>query len=233
MRRPGRVVTYAGQYTDTETGLQYLRARYYDPSTGTFLTRDPLEAQTREPYGYAGGSPLNATDPLGLCWGPGCWVESAAGTVDSAWDATGGKAVSWTNDHTQTVGICGQVSAGFVLHFSAQGCLVADRHFDVGVTGSVEAGFGSPALSAGGGPMLSNAGHVRDLNGPYAYAGASGGEGIVGGIDATISQDCTGKRITELYPMIGVGFRGLPGFEAHSGVGRTGVLGTGPTAGGR
>jgi RHS repeat-associated protein len=47
MRRPGRVVTYAGQYTDTETGLQYLRARYYDPSTGTFLTRDPLEAQTR------------------------------------------------------------------------------------------------------------------------------------------------------------------------------------------
>jgi len=35
---------YAGQYTDTETGLQWLRARYYDPATGQFLTVDPLAA---------------------------------------------------------------------------------------------------------------------------------------------------------------------------------------------
>jgi RHS repeat-associated protein len=56
----------AGQYTDAETGFQYLRARYYDPATGQFLNRDPLEAVTREPYGYVGGNPLNGTDPLGL-----------------------------------------------------------------------------------------------------------------------------------------------------------------------
>ena len=60
---------YAGQYTDEETGFQYLRARYYDPTTGTFLTRDPIEAQTREPYGYVAGNPLNRTDPTGLYWG--------------------------------------------------------------------------------------------------------------------------------------------------------------------
>jgi RHS repeat-associated protein len=36
-----------GYYTDTETGLQLLTYRYYDPSTGRFLTRDPI--------GYAGG----------------------------------------------------------------------------------------------------------------------------------------------------------------------------------
>lgn len=51
---------------DAETGFQYLRARYYDPATGNFLTRDPIEALTREPYGYVGGNPLNATDPSGL-----------------------------------------------------------------------------------------------------------------------------------------------------------------------
>ena len=56
----------AGQYADAETGFQYLRARYYDPATGQFLTRDPIEAQTREPYGYVGGNPLNGTDPTGL-----------------------------------------------------------------------------------------------------------------------------------------------------------------------
>ena len=34
-------VAYAGQYTDPATGLQYLRARYYDPATQQFLTVDP------------------------------------------------------------------------------------------------------------------------------------------------------------------------------------------------
>jgi len=61
----------SGQYTDNESGLVYLRARYYDPGTGVFLTRDPLEAQTREAYGYVGGNPLNFTDPSGLYWGQG------------------------------------------------------------------------------------------------------------------------------------------------------------------
>lgn len=58
---------YAGQYTDVETGLQYLRARYYDPSTGVFVSRDPLASTTREVYEYTAGSPLNGTDPSGLC----------------------------------------------------------------------------------------------------------------------------------------------------------------------
>lgn len=57
---------YTGQYTDTETQLQYLRARYYDPSTGQFISRDPLVSMTREGYGYTFGNPTNATDPSGL-----------------------------------------------------------------------------------------------------------------------------------------------------------------------
>lgn len=58
---------YNGQYTDTETGFQYLRARYSDPSSAEFLTRDPAVAVTRAPYGYVGSSPLNAADPTGMC----------------------------------------------------------------------------------------------------------------------------------------------------------------------
>jgi RHS repeat-associated protein len=57
---------YTGQYTDSDTGLIYLRARYYDPVTGQFLTRDPLEEQTRQPYSYAGDDPINYVDPNGL-----------------------------------------------------------------------------------------------------------------------------------------------------------------------
>lgn len=57
---------FAGQYTLPQSQLQYLRARTYDPVTGQFLSRDPLESSTRQPYIYVGDSPLNGVDPTGL-----------------------------------------------------------------------------------------------------------------------------------------------------------------------
>ncbi|MGH3133443.1 MAG: RHS repeat-associated core domain-containing protein, partial [Gaiellaceae bacterium] len=62
---------FASQYTDAETGLIYMRARYYDPATAQFLSRDPIEQLTRQPYGYVSGNPLNAIDPSGLA----CWTD--------------------------------------------------------------------------------------------------------------------------------------------------------------
>jgi len=57
---------YAGQYTDYETGLQYLRARYYEPATGQMMTRDPLAPTSRQPYAYANDAPTDVVDPAGL-----------------------------------------------------------------------------------------------------------------------------------------------------------------------
>ena len=73
------------KYIDPETGLLYLRNRYYDPTTAQFLARDPLNASTRSAYGYAGNDPLNQDDPLGLCsdWNPVCDVEHAAHTINN------------------------------------------------------------------------------------------------------------------------------------------------------
>lgn len=59
-------LTYSGQYRDNESGLMYLRARYYSPGDGQFMSRDPAVAKTRSPYAYVVGNPLNATDPTGL-----------------------------------------------------------------------------------------------------------------------------------------------------------------------
>ena len=59
---------YGGQYTNSSTGLIYLRARTYDPTTSQFLNVDPLVAQTGEPYSYAGDNPVNREDPSGLDW---------------------------------------------------------------------------------------------------------------------------------------------------------------------
>ena len=47
---------FAGEYTDTETGFVYLRARYYDPATGQFISRDPLTAITGSPYATSTGT---------------------------------------------------------------------------------------------------------------------------------------------------------------------------------
>ncbi len=52
-------------------GLYYLRARYYDPAIGRFLTRDPLPGsalapQSLNPYPYVGNNPVNRVDPSGM-----------------------------------------------------------------------------------------------------------------------------------------------------------------------
>jgi RHS repeat-associated protein len=62
---------FAGEGFDMDTGLYYLRARYYDPLVGRFLTPDPfagVPAVTRSSnrYLYAFGNPTRYTDPSGL-----------------------------------------------------------------------------------------------------------------------------------------------------------------------
>lgn len=76
---------YANYYYDTESGLYYLQARYYDPATARFLSKEPLQgrlcpecgfdafakaAPSTSPYAYAASNPLSFTDPDGLWIAP-------------------------------------------------------------------------------------------------------------------------------------------------------------------
>ena len=56
---------YSGEYHDSETGLIYLRNRYYDSSTGRFITEDPAKDGVNW-YSYCGGDPVNMVDPSGM-----------------------------------------------------------------------------------------------------------------------------------------------------------------------
>jgi len=56
---------YGGQYRSEDTGLIYLRARAYDPSTAQFMSVDPQVAQSGESYAYAEDNPVNVGDPTG------------------------------------------------------------------------------------------------------------------------------------------------------------------------
>ena len=69
---------YRGEQYDPDLGLYYLRARYYNPLTGRFMSRDPYEPALRNPNGtpinprelhkylYTGGDPVNWIDPRGM-----------------------------------------------------------------------------------------------------------------------------------------------------------------------
>jgi RHS repeat-associated protein len=61
---------FAGEYWDPDTELLYLRARWYAPSLGRFVSADPHEGRQREPrslnrYAYAQSDPVHGTDPSG------------------------------------------------------------------------------------------------------------------------------------------------------------------------
>jgi RHS repeat-associated protein len=55
-----------GQYTSSDTGFIYLRARVYDPATAQFVTVDPHIRDTHAPYNYASDNPVNRADLTGL-----------------------------------------------------------------------------------------------------------------------------------------------------------------------
>ena len=59
---------YCGEYFDQESGLIYLRARYYDPSMGRFITEDPAKDGTNW-FVYCENDPVNRIDITGKEWG--------------------------------------------------------------------------------------------------------------------------------------------------------------------
>lgn len=61
---------FTGYYFDSETGLYFAKARYYDPATGRFLTEDAYPGKIEEPasmhrYIYAHDNPTRYIDPNG------------------------------------------------------------------------------------------------------------------------------------------------------------------------
>ncbi|WP_228062250.1 MULTISPECIES: RHS repeat-associated core domain-containing protein, partial [unclassified Streptococcus] len=65
----GNPYAYNGEARDS-TGLDYLRARYYDSQAGTFLTEDSYQGELDDPlsqnrYAYVQNNPVNYTDPSG------------------------------------------------------------------------------------------------------------------------------------------------------------------------
>lgn len=75
---------YRGYYYDTETGLYFLKSRYYDPEVGRFINMDSIEYADPESvnginlYAYCGDNPVMGYDPDGTWSWTGFWNVVAA-----------------------------------------------------------------------------------------------------------------------------------------------------------
>jgi RHS repeat-associated protein len=67
---PHNPFRYCGEYYDDETDLIYLRNRYYDNTTGRFITEDPVKDSINW-YAYCGNNPVMFTDVTGNIREPG------------------------------------------------------------------------------------------------------------------------------------------------------------------
>jgi RHS repeat-associated protein len=127
--------TYTGREYDADLNLYHFRARWYDPATGVFISRDPLGyvdgmSLYREYFGLGGADPLgllSMDDPLDAQekWRrllacrtsdkTQCDIFSSCWMVDNAWDFE--KALDWSKHHAQCMRADGN-QFGYNLHMA-------------------------------------------------------------------------------------------------------------------
>jgi RHS repeat-associated protein len=190
---------YTGRETDG-LGINYYRARYYNPTTGRFLSEDPMgfAGGGANFYAYAGNNPISFSDPSGLkpkdpgCSGPGgtgC-ASNSPGNPSSPSDPNSPNNIANT--------VCGALPSGTIESLAGNGNFV-------GTSGSLDlvtnlrtgevTGFFSPGYFAGAataGVALTSGytfGNLGSGNSNFSggFSGAFGGFGYIAGSVSTSS----------------------------------------------
>jgi len=133
-------------------GLLYMRARYYDPEVGRFISEDPMgfDGGDVNLYVYASNNPILYSDPLGL------W------TLQLGWSVSGG------------AGAGGTYGKGFVFGYSCESGFQWGRYETVGAGGHGGAG--------GAGVIDITVSANTDINQLAGLGGSAGGSGQFGGV---------------------------------------------------
>ncbi|MBM4460972.1 MAG: RHS repeat protein, partial [Chloroflexi bacterium] len=168
----GQAFTFAGEQGDGEVGLVFLRARYYDPAMGRFITIDPTwdgRTARNQRYTYGLNNPVIYTDPSGEAVVVG--KLSAAGYYG--------------------LGAKGSVAL-YLDPETGQGCVMVT----VGGGGGIGAGGGGEVMVSptGNVPTKGGWGMEAQLSGEALGGGlgARGGMGAQGGFDVTAGPGVVG-----------------------------------------
>lgn len=181
---------YTGQRYDSETGLYYYKARYYNPVLGRFLSQDPLGyADNVNLYAYVANDPLNYYDPSGLA------MDAANGMAAEQWGLLygsnfavgaeaymvlgGGLNAAWKNGTLELTGKVG-VGYGGGLSFDPNGVpsphaqssgsgVIARTVYD----GSAQVGYGAGSVGLTGRASTGNAVTTK-VGGDYTEYSRSG-----------------------------------------------------------
>jgi len=189
---PTNTNTYTGEATDP-TGLTYLRARYYDPTLGRFLTTDPIHQPATTPYSYTNNQPTVFVDPTGLlpCLagrheGGGCRGGSL---IPDAASDTIGQVAKFGKDHFWE--LAGLSAAGACM------LLIKDPVHCLYIAGALTAGkmVSSAYSHAQDGTFLSGA-HLAD----QAWNVATGWIMLIPGVAATQAELPLLASLTVAFP---------------------------------
>jgi RHS repeat-associated protein len=161
----GQPYGYAGEHWDAYTSLIYLRARWYDPATGRFLTRDPFPGlatlpATQHPYVYAGNNPVNLVDPSGeiapilVAAGVGGVIGGVAGGARYVLAHPGGRPEDYlrSGDFWKATGV--GFASGAVA--GATGFWIGGVAAGTGLGGAIAGGIWSGAATGAAGQVTAN-----------------------------------------------------------------------------
>ncbi len=104
---------FTGHIKDTDTGLNYMQARYYDPVIGRFLSHDPVGFSENIPaffnrYAYSFNDPINLADSTGMA-------------PDNVMDSRSQSIADSVRNHPKDTAIVGGIVAGAVLSTAIPG----------------------------------------------------------------------------------------------------------------
>ncbi|MCL4466194.1 MAG: RHS repeat-associated core domain-containing protein [Chloroflexi bacterium] len=168
---------FAGQQNDAAVGYTYLRARYYDPATGRFISKDPFPGVLTSPasmqyYVYARNNPANFIDPSGF-W---CVGGGGGGTLEAG--------LVYGSAATAGLGLAGcaggpsGMNGGFLADFGANlGAFGSEASYPPPAPGSVT--NGTVGAYAGLGPFLTC---LDELAGPFEVVSVDAGFWVKGSI---------------------------------------------------
>ena len=179
---------YRGYYYDNETGFYYLNSRYYDPSSGRFLTADGQLNDGLLGYNlfaYCENNPVMGYDPIGEWnWGgviaglgiiaatiivvATCGVGTGIGAVVAAAAITTGVTMTYAaaTDSAMVMDVSISLQIGSDVYVKGGGSLVIDFSKDGGIYGYGHGGVGA-GYSSG---CSYSVGLVNNLNSPEDYS---------------------------------------------------------------